>query len=110
MLVLLVPLTNLRMICVDHSAGAAHRTAVSSPAGCDDLCPRDGAPVPDTDLPDTECLLVAGGCSALATFLVALPASAPAIAAPRPTRYADVRPALTDLRPAARPFSPPPEL
>jgi hypothetical protein len=109
-LVILVPLTNLRMICVDHAAGSAGRVAVSSPTECDEMCPRDGAPLPENDRPENGCLLVAGGCSAVATFLVALPAPALALAAPPSTIYAVVRPTLTYLWPPARPFSPPPEL
>jgi hypothetical protein len=108
-LVILMPLTSLRMICVDHSVRAAGRAAVFSPTECDEMCPRDGAPLPENDRPENECLLVAGGCSAVTTFLVALPAPALAIAPPLPTIYADVRPPLTYLGPVVRPFSPPPE-
>ena len=110
MLVILVPVTNLRMICVDHAAGTDGRASASLPTECDEMCPRDDAPRPDNDRSENGCLLVAGGCSALATFLMAVPAPALALAAPLSTIYADVRPTLTYLGPADRPFAPPPEL
>src|SRR5689334_6694749 len=68
------------MICFDHQ-GSARRAAVSADAECDEFCPREAAPNRQSReaapaSPDDEsggCLLVAGGCSAVAALIVGLP-------------------------------------
>jgi hypothetical protein len=102
-LLALVPLANVRMICFDHDGVSAAR---SLPAGadCDDTCPRE-KPADQ----ETGCLLVAGGCSAVMAFVVALSSPTTVFAPPLATshRVPDTRDLYT--APVLRTFSPPPE-
>jgi hypothetical protein len=101
-LIVLVPASNLRMICVDHAVGSAEVSA-----GCADLCPRE-QPQPDED--GTGCVLVAGGCSAISAFIVGLPTpSSAALAAPPANPLAPVREADLYRPPSSPPMSPPPK-
>ena len=107
-LAVLVPLTNLRMICVDHAGPARASATVTANGACDEMCPRT-PPAPTSA--KTGCVLVAGGCSVVTAFVVALPApsSAP-LASPQATIVSFV--SVPDLYhpPVRAPFSPPPEV
>jgi hypothetical protein len=63
-LVLLVALANVRMVCFDHSR------LRRAPASCDEICPRTQPAASDAQ---QHCVLVAGGCSVISAFVVALP-------------------------------------
>lgn len=102
-LLAIVPLTNVRMICFDHAGGAG---ASVSPSGgeCDGMCPRE-----QPSEPEGGCLLVAGGCSAMMAFVVAVPPPAVALAAPASSLVSAVEPRDLYLPPVLGTFSPPPE-
>lgn len=105
--VVVVPLLNLRLVCVDHLPSGGRRASVS-PATCDELCPRDAAPGREATS-ETGCVLVAGGCSAGASVVIALPA-APVRGVPRPVAAAMAAMALSPYHaPALTPVSPPPK-
>ena len=102
-LVLLVPVINLRMICVDHAVDAV---AASGEADCAELCLREGPP---RDTSSAGCVLVAGGCSAVSALLVALPVpSTVTLAAPAVTFLTAGSDADLYLPPSPSRLSPPP--
>jgi len=85
-LLLLVPFTSLRMVCVELAGQRPASRASTSPPECDDLCPRDAAPQRNESSEDSPgCLLVAGGCSAVAALVVALPSPPVPLPAPAAT-------------------------
>lgn len=100
-LVVLVAALNVRMICYTHPAGR------SAAAECNGTCPRK-APAPDENT--TGCVLVAGGCAAMAAFGEALPAPMPVTFA-RPSVVIIAVPSDQNLYlpPSASPLSPPPK-
>jgi hypothetical protein len=103
-LVALVPLTNIRMVCVDHSGT---RASAQRP-DCGELCPRDagGRAAPQ----ETSCVLVAGWCSAVTAVAVALPAPGIFPLGGAPATLAALPPDVpVHSAPAVRPVSPPPK-
>ena len=104
-LLVVIPLTNVRMICIDHPRGKAGMPGVSEPADCSEVCPRDAAPRP---APETGCVLVAGGCSAVTAFVVALPAPQTAPLSIPPATPVSAAPETDGYRPPAPSLVTPP--
>lgn len=106
LLIGLVPLANLQMVCFDHPGSLPGAVdGGSSAADCADLCPRERQ-----SAPDSGCVLVAGGCSALVAAVMAF--DAPAALLETALTSAPVAPAdrTAYLAPALAHDSPPPEL
>lgn len=107
-LLALVPFTNLRMICFDHT-GSGGVVRADTPE-CAEICKRDQAPPPSDVDSEAGCVLVAGGCASVSTLLLTLctpatvfnlPLTSIAVAAPSRGLYSS---------PPLELFSPPPQL
>jgi hypothetical protein len=108
-LLALVPVANLQMICVDHGSATAVVKDGSPDPDCSDFCLRAEAPRVPAET-TAGCVLVAGGCSMLASLVVALPERPESIAAPVTDRVAALSlPRTSYLSPALQKLTPPPK-
>ena len=105
-LLAIVPVTGLRMICVDRPVEAADdETRPSDGADCDDTCARK----PAKRSPAPTCTLLADGCSVVLIAVVAVvPVHAPVVVRAQPSPF-ESRSQESYLPPSLAHLAPPPK-